>query len=231
MVEKNLTIGTIIIAVALTAVITSGIFYFGAVLQDRKVEDMVGDLERFEIERRSQDISRSIAGEIPGKDCEIMDASISWAISNLGDLEDKIEDHEDAARLQGDGFQMLKREYTNLLLEYWLLTREAEEKCGLNTTRILYFYGDEELCPRCPDQGTILTHYRKEYKDELLVFPLDVTLDMDPINLLVSAYVLDEDGDAVYPTLKIEEEVHRGFIDKDQLGSVLEEHINNNTAQ
>ncbi len=227
MVDKNLALGTVVIAAALTVVIMSGMFYFGGVLQDAKVEDMSSDLQRLEIDRRSQEISRAIASDMLGNDCRVLDASISWAVKNLGELERKIEDHEDTERFEGDGFRMLKREYTNLLLDYWLLMREAEKECGVNKTRIVYFYAYDDVCPMCDDQGTILTHYRQKYVDDILVFPLDVTLDMDPVDLLIDAYVLDDEGEAVYPTMKINGEVYRGFVGMEELGEILEEEIEN----
>lgn len=225
MVERNLTIGTILVAAALTATIMGGIFYFGGALRDTQVQEMMDELERLEVERRSQDVSRDIAGRLPKDDCEVMDASIGWAVRNLGELEERIEQHEEGARMEGEGFRMLKKEYTNFLLEYWLLTKEAEEECDINTTRILYFYADDATCPRCTYQGTILTHYRQEYEEDILVFPLDVTLDMEPVDLLIDAYVLDEEGETTYPTMKINGEVYRGFVDMEEMGEILEEEI------
>ncbi len=220
MVESNLNIGTVIIAVIVTALLMSGIFYLGSILSDEKLEAIEGDLREFEVERRSQEISRSIAENLPERNCDALNLAVEQTIKDTQNLEDEVIRHERSNKINSENFELIKKEYTNVLLEYWLLTEKVKEMCDSDTVTLLYFYSDEQECPECSDQGIILSHYRDKYDENLLVFPLDTTLDMRPINILVDTYDME-----VFPVIKVEGEMYEGFITKDELGEILERHV------
>ncbi len=220
MVEKNLNIGTVILAVTVTVVLMGGIFLMGTRLSEEKVTGIEREITRFEIERRSQDISRQLAENLPEKNCDALEVAVEQTISDTAVLADRVTDYEDNVKLGNNRFEMLKKEYMNVLLEYWLLTEKVDEMCGSSTVRMLYFYSDPHVCPMCEDQGTIITHYREKYDDTLLVFPLDMSLDMRHLTILRETYDIEE-----YPVMVVGEDVHRGFMDMDEMGQVLEGYI------
>ncbi len=222
MVESNLNIGTVIIAVALTVAVMSGIFYLGLVLSDEKLVTIEGDIREFEVERRSQEISRRIAENLPERNCDALNLAVEQTIQDTQELENEVIRYERNNKIDREEFNFLKKEYTNVLLEYWLMTEKVKEMCDSDTVTLLYFYSDEQDCPECGDQGTILSHYREKYDEDLLVFPLDTTLDMRPINILVDTYEFD-----VFPVIKVEDEIYEGFMDKEELGEILELHMEN----
>ncbi len=220
MVDENLNIGTVIIAVALTVVLMSGIFFFGIMLSDEKVSGIEDEIRSFEVERRSQEISRQVAQELPEKSCEALELAVEQTISDTQELADEVVMYEENRKIEDEEFELLKKEYTNVLLEYWLLTEQIEEMCGSDKIKLLYFYSEEQECPACEDQGTIISHYREKYDETLLVFPMDTTLDMRPINIMEETYDM-----GTYPVIKINGDVYEGYMDKEELGEVLEEYI------
>ncbi len=221
MVERNLDIGTVILAVTLTVVIMGGIFLMGWRLSEEKVSDLERDVVSFEVERRSQEISRQIAENLPEKNCEALEFAVEQTIIDTQNLADRVTEYEDSYKLQNDNFRELKKEYTNVLLEYWLLTEKVDDMCNSSTVRMLYFYSGQNVCPTCEDQGTIITHYRKKYNENLLVFPLDMRLDMRHLNILRETYKIED-----YPVVVINGDTYRGFMDIEEMGEVLGKYMN-----
>lgn len=225
MVERNTDWGLLIAAVVLTATVMAGIFYIGNMLGDEKISRIEQDVKEFSIERNSQDLTRQLAENLPEENCKALNVAIEQTVQDITSLQEQVAEYEQASKLQDPAFVPLKKRYTNLLIQYWLTVNQVEEKCGSETTTVLYLYADEPQCPRCEDQGTVLTHYRQEYEEKLLVFPLDSTLGMRPVNLLLSSFNITQ-----YPGLIIEGDVYQGFKDKDGLGNILKNYINTTAA-
>jgi len=63
----------------------------------------------------------------------------------------------------------------------------------------------------------LLTHYKNVYGDRLLVFPIDVDVDDEPmIKILQGQYNLSQ-----YPTIVVDDTKFEGMLPKDQLGVLL----------
>ncbi len=224
MVERNTDWGVVVVAVILTATVMAGIFYLGNMLSDEKITSIEQDLKSFSIERDSQDLTRRLAENLPEENCKALNVAIEQTVQDVTELQDKVAQYEESRKLQTAEFTSLKKQYMNLLIQYWLTVKKVEENCDSETTTVLYLYANDPQCPRCDDQGTILTHYRQQYGEKLLVFPLDSTLNMRPINLLISSFNITE-----YPGLIIEGDVYQGFKDRDDLGNILKNYINTTT--
>lgn len=203
-----------------------GMFLMGQELSERKVSSLQEDIEQFNQEQNSQDLARRLALSLPQKNCEALNIAVRQTITDVKNLQDKVASHERSRKLRNGEFDTLKKRYMNLLLEYWITTKQVEETCGSDVVKVLYLYEDADVCPTCEDQGVVLTHYRQRYEDRLLVFPLDASLDMRAINLLENAYNVD-----TYPTLVIDGDKYEGFKGREALGDILDDYIETNSTE
>ncbi len=213
------------VASVLTVTLMAGMFFMGMALSEEKVKQIEDDLEEFAIERNTQELSQRIATSLPQYNCEALNVATQQTIEDIDDLRQDMEIYEQARKLEHGEYQRLKRQYNNLLLEYWLTTQEIEDMCGSDIVKVMYIYSDKQECPACGDQGTILTRYRREYDNRLLVFPLDATLDLKTIDIIQQSYGID-----TYPAIIVGDTYYEGFIGYDRMGEILEEHMANKTV-
>ena len=86
--------------------------------------------------------------------------------------------------------------------------------CDIDRLALLYFYS-AEYCANCPDQGVILTYFKKKYEDQLLVFPINVDLAQDES---VIKFLLESYNISAYPSVVVGETVYSGVVaTKEQL--------------
>lgn len=220
MAERHIHWEFIFVAFILTATIMAGMFFAGQALSDSKVTGLAATVNELSVEREAQDIARRLADTLPQNNCEALNVASQKTISDIRNIRKQMETYEEARKLSNDAFITLKKQYTNLLLEYWLTTERIDQRCNTNITTILYLYQDDALCGRCVDQGTVLTKYRQRYDQSLLIFPLDATLGMRHVDMIRSAYNVTR-----YPTIIVEGERYQGFQDDAAMGRILEQYI------
>lgn len=225
MVERRVDWEFLFVALVLTATIMVGMFYMGQELSDQKVDSLTQQMERLTVERESQDLSRRLAENLPTNNCEALNAAVRQTIADVESLRKQVATYEQSQKIDNPDFKLLKKQYTNLLIEYWLTTKKIEERCGSNIVKVLYIYADQRQCERCKDQGTVLTKYRQQYDDQLLVFPLDSTLDLPTVNVLIDAYNIDQ-----YPALIVQGDAYTGFKGHDAFGTLLDGYLNRNAT-
>lgn len=109
----------------------------------------------------------------------------------------------------------LKRRYTSLLIKDWLLQERIKKNCGTKVVTVLYFYSTEE-CDDCLIQGTILSILKNEFREKLMVFPLDIKVEVSMIDILRKRFNI-----TTTPSLVIEEKTYTGIVSKDDLKSII----------
>lgn len=223
--ERRVSWEFLFVAFVLTLTLMAGMFFMGQALSNEKVDRIGQALETFGVEQTSQDLSQRIAKNLPHNNCRALNVATRQTIDDIRQLRDDMQLYEQARKLGNEDYTILKKQYTNLLLEYWLTAQEIETMCGSDIVKVLYIYSDRSECPRCSDQGTILTKYRRMYDDRLLVFPLDATLDMKPVNLILDSYDIE-----TYPAIIVDDTYHEGFINDEELGNILEQQMAANTT-
>ncbi|MCJ7478588.1 MAG: hypothetical protein MUP63_00225 [Candidatus Nanohaloarchaeota archaeon QJJ-7] len=222
MVERRLSWEFIFIAIIITGAIMAGMFFLGLNLSEIKVNELEEDVERFQIEQKSQDLTLQMSENLLKQDCQAMEAMVQETTKEVGDLQQQVATYEQTNRLGNNGF-LLKERYMNALIEYWTMVERVNEECGSEVLSVAYIYHDSDKCPRCEDQGTLLSSYKQQYGENLLVFPLDASLDMKHINTLIEAYDVER-----YPALIINDTAYEGFKDREALGNILETHMEEN---
>ncbi len=218
MVERKVSWEFLFIALLMTGAIMGGIFYVGNMLSDQKVSSLSADIERFAATQSEQEMSRRLARVIPGNNCHALDIAVEQTASEVRDLQETVATHEEARKIDNAEFRDLKKQYMTLLLERYLTTLEVTERCDRQVVPVLYLYEDTEDCARCDDQGIVLTDVLQE-RDDMIVFPLDTTLGMQPIDLIVESYNV-----TTYPSLIVGGERYGGFQDRDTVADIVDRH-------
>jgi hypothetical protein len=202
----------------LAGVITIGIFLLGLmmgfVIEGKRVtfvENLFDD-QRAEFESSQLQYayiqSLESKGECPG--------IYSIFFENLKELDKaskRLETYVQESKINDEGFNSLKREYTIEQLRYWLLSKQTRDTCDDDLVRVLYFFSNGEDCDNCEQQGFVLDYLKKVYGQKLLIFSLDADFEQEPmIPILKRQYEISE-----FPTLIIEDEKIEGFTDVDEL--------------
>ena len=156
--------------------------------------------------------------------CVVLHASLEDALSVLGFSLDTFLEYKKQMKIQRDTNNAVERRYLLDNLRYWLLAKRAKKACGLDLVNILYFYSENE-CDICPDQGVILTYFKKKFEENLLIFPINADLqENEPmIEILLKQYNV-----TTFPSIVIEETKFEDVIGKNTLGSILCELYKNN---
>ncbi len=118
----------------------------------------------------------------------------------------------------------LKEYYSLLEIRQWLLEKEMAEKCGTNKTLILYFYSnDKQMCKECEEQGYILSYSRKNY-DEVNIYSFDIGSRNPAVSTIKRIYDVRN-----VPTVIINNNKIEGFVPKETIVGIIEQHISNST--
>jgi len=109
----------------------------------------------------------------------------------------------------------MKKEYSRVLLGYWLLANKFKKACESNISTVVYFYANQ--CDSCGDQSFVLTYLKKRYNETLLIFALDADLEEPSVRTIKEFYNV-----TVYPTLVIDGAIMAGFQKTEVLESQLQ---------
>lgn len=147
--------------------------------------------------------------------CRALNSALEDSISDLGYSLDKITQYKKES-VNDVYYETLQRKYILDNVKYWIFARKANELCSLNKVIIMYFYSDN--CAICPDQGVLLTYYKKKYEENILIFPINTDdAKTEPvIKMLLSSYDVQN-----FPTLVINDQRYEGMIYKEQLANIL----------
>jgi hypothetical protein len=117
-------------------------------------------------------------------------------------------------------YLQLKKYYSILEIRHWLLLQKTAKECDTPLSFIIYFYSDKKTCPKCEDQGYILTYFRKKYPF-LRVYSFDYNLRLSALETLKSIYGLKK----TLPAMIINDKVYHGFRNKQEIEKILEQYI------
>lgn len=115
----------------------------------------------------------------------------------------------------------LKEEYFIIEARHWTLAKTRSKNClneskELNSTIILYFYGNEDLCPRCMEQGTVLTYLRERYNG-MKIYSFDINSESSVVNVIKKIY--DVEG---VPGIVVNDETYIGYLNVDGVVNLIE---------
>ena len=149
--------------------------------------------------------------------CPVFEISLQSSIKSLTDSLERMESYKASSTFNQGEFEQLARAYVLDNLRYWLFAKKTKELCSLDFVPIIYFYSDSN-CGICPEQGVILSYYKKIFGDKLLVFPINIDLEGTEasIPMLMKRYNVTR-----YPTIIVVEDKYEGVVSKNELLPVI----------
>ncbi len=148
--------------------------------------------------------------------CPILSATLKETIEDLSDSLGEVIAYEEEEKVTDKRKEVIMRRYALDNLRYWLLAQEGKKECKLDLVTILYFYSSD--CPSCPNQGTILTYFKKQFGEKVLIFPinLDFRAKEPMIEIAMAQFNITK-----YPTIIIDGHKYEGVIKKEELEPII----------
>jgi len=149
--------------------------------------------------------------------CAALSTAIDENVKKLGIIGDKIQTFSSDINFDEEEYDRLKREYVLSEMRFWLFAKKSQEICKKDVASIIYFYSNEADCFDCGAQSKVLTYLKEQLQDRLLIFSIDTSFKGEPlIGMLKEAYGIES-----YPSLLINDELHPGLVDEEDLRSML----------
>jgi hypothetical protein len=149
------------------------------------------------------------------KHCEVLSTALSGTLVALSSTIEDIERFKESTHINGREYDFLLRKFTVDNLKYWLFSEKSKKICDMDAVSILYFFSRED-CDICPNQGVILSYFKRLFDKDLLIFPIDVDIDEPIIDILKSVYNISS-----YPSLVIEDNKFDRIVYKQELGEII----------
>lgn len=207
-----------LLALGITLIVFLGGLYAGVIISEEKINYLRESLRKTEREFQKYRTTLMIQENFPEKNCDILSYRNRQLAPEISKMNDRISNYDRTKKFEHpEDFESLREDYALLYIQYWLQMKKSKEICGSNITTILYFYSNED-CPSCEGQGKVLDYWKKQYENDLLIFPLATDLELDSIDMLLKAYEIES-----LPSLVVNEnKTYEGFQSKRKVGEILE---------
>lgn len=202
-----------VIAFVITAFLFLTAFYLSNFFNNKKIEEIRNIENTIAIDILSSETQFDLLEELS---CGNVNDSI--LSQELNDLAAKIEFSENQELGSDAERESLRKYYSLLQIKDYLLMKKAEDKCGLKTTNIIYFYSNKIDCEDCEKQGYILTDIRQDYPD-VRVYAFDYNLDLSALKALITIYKVKEPERL--PALVINGEVYYGLQQFEDIQAIV----------
>jgi hypothetical protein len=214
--RKQLNTWTIISAAAISAILFISGVYVGYSINKEKLSSIettmrkiTSDVQNFQLEFLFLDV----LGE--NATCPFLGDTLSEINRESYDIGTRLESYGKEGEIQDyTDYMNTKREYSRLLIGYWLLANKLKKSCKLEANTIVYFYSKD--CARCDDQAFILTYFKKTLGEKILVFALDGELDEPSIQVIKQNFNVTS-----YPSLIIDGTSVNGYMSKDDIVNMI----------
>ncbi len=215
--KKMIDYRVLVSAAIITVLIFGGGLFTGHVLSKQRMSSI--DISLDNIEKDMQDFQlQFLFFDVLGENatCPLLSETISEINQKAYDTWLKITEEEAHTEIRDQAMaDELKRDYSRMLVSYWLLAEKMKEACGSDISTVLYMFSIEG-CYDCENQGFVLTYLKDIYKDKLLIFAIDGEFDDSSIRALRTFYNV-----TTYPALVINGKLYEGFYSQEQLENML----------
>ncbi len=208
----------------IAAIITILIFLLGlamgALIDSKRIDFLSQETKQLEMDYKSLQLQSMLLTDMKSNSntCGLIKTALDNSIKTLHESLSRIENYQKDTKINEEEYETLARRYVQDNIQYWQFARQAKEQCDMNIVSILYFFSTSH-CPICPDQGVLLTYFKKIFGESLLVFPIDIDLAEKEllIRLLEANYNINET-----PSIVVEDTVLKGnVVQKDDLYSII----------
>ena len=206
----------------LAAVITFLIFALGLTLGFIINEKRYDLIEEVNMEQEAKYLSLQVqylylnSFRSYNNSCPVLSATLKETVQDLSDTLSEVIAYEEEEKVTDKRKDIVMRRYALDNLRYWLLAQEGKRECNLDLVTILYFYSSD--CPSCPNQGTILTYFKKQFGEKVLIFPinLDYRSQEPMIEIAMAQFDITK-----YPTIVIDGKKYEGVIKTEELQQII----------
>lgn len=99
----------------------------------------------------------------------------------------------------------LKQYYSLVEIRHWLFMKKINKECNQSDVLILYFYSNKGDCPRCEEQGYVLSYLRKKYPD-IMIYSFDRNMPNPALGTIIKDYNIK-----TVPVIVINDETYPGY--------------------
>jgi hypothetical protein len=158
--------------------------------------------------------------------CEFLEYSYVKSLKYLDSSRINLEQYTQEAGSRNElDFELLKKYYSNIQINYWLLTKKINTLCDSEMNSILYFYGEKKSCPECYDQGIHLDYVKQVLQDDISIFVFDAEKD-GPAKLILSSFNVT----GALPYLIIDDDEYNYLTNEEIFGVLCEKGLNNSVC-
>ena len=208
---RTLRTNRYIAAVVITVVVFVLGFILGAATSERKILELEQLSRQQEADFSSLQFQFSYLENVPKEQsCIVLSRTLESNLKTLGPSLKKIEGYEASGDTKNPDYVLLKRKYTIANLRYWLLAEKSKQLCATDAVSVLYFY--ERGCKKCNDEGYILEQLKQRLGDNLLVFPIDASIEEPVTDILRAQYKIYG-----FPSLVIDAKTYSDYMSMQQI--------------
>jgi len=196
-------------------------FFFGFLIDLKRVDyfDQLNSAQELNI-RSLQLQYELLKGDTVNNSCSAFQFLFNKYITELENNRERLDAYDKQSEVKTEEFDILKRQYVLSQINFWDIARNFKKACHNSSdfVTILYFYSNNQVCPDCDNQATVLNYYKSTLKDNLLIFSFDGQFSQtEPlIGLLEGIYSVKN-----YPTLVVNNEVYDLLLTKGNLSEIL----------
>ena len=206
-----------VIAGIITFLIFSLGLTLGLVIEDQRYDFIEGINQEQETKYLSLQLQYLYLSSFSNyNNCPTLATTLKETVTDLSNSLSEVIAYEEENSASDGQKIFVQRRYILDNLRYWLLARESKQQCDLAIVPILYFYTKD--CPSCPNQGTVLTYYKKIFGEQVLVFPINLDLrEEEPMVEIV----MNQFNITKYPTIIVDNKKYEGVVKKEQLKKII----------
>lgn len=213
--QKEFDWKTAFIALAITVGIFATVVLLSRFITNQKISDIREDQDLIALDIMSSETEFSLLSELSCKNI-----STSTLTQQLNEMAEKITYSENNIGKSEDVLK-LKKYYSLLEIKDFLLMQKIGERCGNETTSILYVYTTADNCSECTKQGYVLTALREKYPD-LRVYSFDYNVDLGALHALLSIYKVK---DTALPAIIVDGDMYTGFKSLEDIEKLIPKEV------
>jgi len=211
-------------------VITAIVFLLGLAIglaiEGKRVTYVADQLTAERVEFSSSQIQYNLITLLNvSNNCPVINEIFYNNLERLEKTRMRVSDYGKDSKINDESFDLLKRQYTIEQVNYWLLSKKAQEACKTDFVRLIFFYSTPKDCPDCEDQATALNYIKALFNEKTLIFVIDADFIQEPIvDIMKKQYNVTK-----FPTVVVEDQVFDEFLSKDDLMAHICGHLKNAT--
>ncbi|MBU0470856.1 MAG: hypothetical protein KKA62_00075 [Nanoarchaeota archaeon] len=190
-----------IAAFVLTLVVFSIGIFVGIFLEEARLKYSQQITLEEKVNLRSLQLQQNYIGSGLA-DCNSLHHILEQNINELTKKMSLIMDYQKKAVFNEKEFNLQLQDYFLTEIQFYLLSKEIDNKCKEDNVKILYFYDENKF----ETQGEILSYLKNKFGSKVLIFSLNSDFEQEPmIKVLLTSFGITE-----FPATVINNKVYQG---------------------